>query len=181
LVTEEDQRYCEQQQPDTTLRNDDVNEPLEQQRREQREKAASRDAQETGQVPVEKRPNLFDQPGEFSRQPVRASLLHIGMDDYTLHPFVRPGAFVRIDPRQRRIPAVDWHSDHDRPIFFVELRERYVCSWCEMHDGRLILIPSHQSKRRTQHVRYPAEATIIGRVTGVTMDLVELSENEARA
>jgi transcriptional regulator with XRE-family HTH domain len=106
---------------------------------------------------------------------------YIGMDDYTLHPFVRPGAFVRIDPRQKRIPAVDWHSDHDRPIFFVELRERYVCSWCEMHDGRLILIPSHQSKRRTQHVRYPAEATIIGRVTGVTMDLVELSENEARA
>ena len=50
-----------------------------------------------------------------------------------------------------------------------------------MHDGRLILIPTRQSERRAQHVRYPAEATIIGRVTGVTMDLVELSENEARA
>ncbi len=35
-----------------------------------------------------------------------------------------------------------------------------------MHDGRLILIPTQQSKRRAQHVRYPAEATIIGRVTG---------------
>jgi hypothetical protein len=66
-------------------------------------------------------------------------------------------------------------------IFFVELRERYVCSWCEMHDGRLILIPSHESKRRAQHVRYPAEATIVGRVTGVSMDLVEPSESEARA
>ncbi len=106
---------------------------------------------------------------------------YIGMDDTTLHPFIRPGAFVRIDPRQKKIPAVDWHGDHDRPIFFVELRERYVCSWCEMHDGRLILIPSHESKRRAQHVRYPAEATIVGRVTGVSMDLVERSENEARA
>jgi hypothetical protein len=57
---------------------------------------------------------------------------YIGMDDNTLHPFIRPGAFVRIDPRQKKIPVVDWHSDHDRPIFFVELRERYVCSWCEM-------------------------------------------------
>jgi len=106
---------------------------------------------------------------------------YIGLDDYTLHPFIRPGAFVRIDPRQKKIPPVDWHGEHDRPIFFVELRERYVCSWCEMHDGRLILIPSHESKRRAQHVRYPAEATIIGRVTGVTMDLVEPLESEVRA
>ena len=106
---------------------------------------------------------------------------YIGMDDYTLHPFIRPGAFVRIDPRQKKILAFDWHGDHDRPIFFVELRERYVCSWCEMHDGQLILIPSHESKRRAQHVRYPAEAMIIGRVTGVTMDLVEPTESETRA
>ena len=106
---------------------------------------------------------------------------YIGMDDYTLHPVIRPGAFVRIDPRQKKIPSVNWHSD-ERPIFFLELRERYVCTWCEMHDGRLILIPTQQSKRRSQQVRYPAEATIIGRVTGVSMDLVvEPSEHEARA
>src|SRR3984957_16161901 len=90
-------------------------------------------------------------------------------------------AFVRIDSRQKKTPTVAWHSDHDRPIFFVELRERYVCSWCEMHDGRLILIPSHESKRRAQHVRYPAEATIVGRVTGVTMDLFDPPESEVRA
>src|SRR5579864_83742 len=89
-------------------------------------------------------------------------------------------AFVRIDPRQKKIPSVNWHSD-DRPIFFIELRDHYVCTWCEMHDGRLILIPTRQSKRRAQYVRYPAEATIIGRVTGVTMDLVEPPEAEARA
>jgi hypothetical protein len=89
--------------------------------------------------------------------------------------------FVRIEPRQKKIPSVNWHSD-DRPIFFIELRERYVCTWCEMHDGRLILIPTQQSKRRSQQVRYPAEATIIGRVTEVSMDLVvEPSEHEARA
>jgi transcriptional regulator with XRE-family HTH domain len=105
---------------------------------------------------------------------------YIGMDDYTLYPVIRPGAFVRIDPRQKKIPSVNWHSD-DRPIFFIELRERYVCTWCEMHDGRLILIPTQQSKRRAQPVRYPAGATIIGRVTGVTMDLVEPSKSEARA
>jgi transcriptional regulator with XRE-family HTH domain len=106
---------------------------------------------------------------------------YVGMDDYTLYPFVRPGAFVRIDPRQKKIPAVQWHSGHDRPIYFVELREHYVCTWCEALDGRLILVPSQQSKRRAQQVRYPAEAVIVGRVTGITQDIVELSEHEVRA
>jgi hypothetical protein len=104
----------------------------------------------------------------------------MGQDWFTKHA-LRTGAFVRIDPRQKKIPSVNWHSD-DRPIFFIELRERYVCTWCEMHDGRLILIPTQQSKRRSQQVRHPAEATIIGRVTEVSMDLVvEPSEHEARA
>ena len=106
---------------------------------------------------------------------------YVGMDDDTLYPFVRPGAFVRIDPREKKIPAIHWHSDHDRPIFFLELHERSVCTWCEMLDGRLILVPSQHSKRRTQHVRYPAEATIVGRVTGITQDIVEPSAQQARA
>ena len=106
---------------------------------------------------------------------------YVGMDDYTLYPFVRPGAFVRIDPRQKKIPSVGWHSDHDRPIFFVELRKHYICTWCEMLDGRLILVPSQQSKRRVQQVRYPAEATIVGRVMAITQDIVEPSAHEARA
>jgi hypothetical protein len=37
-------------------------------------------------------------------------------------------------------------SDHDRPIFFIERGDRYVCCWCEMHDGRLILIPVGSSE-----------------------------------
>jgi transcriptional regulator with XRE-family HTH domain len=106
---------------------------------------------------------------------------YVGIDDSTLYPFVRPGAFVRIDPRQKKIFTTHWHSDHDRPIFFVELRERYVCTWCEMFDGRLILVPSQQSKGRAQHVRYPAEATIVGRVIGITQDIVDLSGYEVRA
>jgi transcriptional regulator with XRE-family HTH domain len=106
---------------------------------------------------------------------------YIGKDDDTLYPFVRPGAFVAIDPRQRKIPSTGWRGDHDRPVFFVELREHYVCTWCEMLDGRLILVPSQLSKRRRQHVRYPAEATIVGRVTTITQGIIELSPDEVRA
>src|SRR5258708_18991854 len=28
---------------------------------------------------------------------------YVGMKDYTLHPFVRPGSFVEIDPRKKRV------------------------------------------------------------------------------
>ncbi len=106
---------------------------------------------------------------------------YIGMEDYTLYPFIRPGAFVRIDQRQKKIPTMGWHGDHDRPIFFLELRDHYVCTWCEVLDGRLILVPSQQSKRRAQPVRYPAEATIVGRVTGISQDIVEATAPEVRA
>lgn len=106
---------------------------------------------------------------------------YVGMDDDTLYPFVRPGAFVRIDPRQKKIASSGWHSDYDRPVYFVELREHYVCTWCEMLDGRLILVPSQQSKRRRQHLRYPADATIVGRVMGITQDTVDPSAHEVRA
>lgn len=127
--------------------------------------------------------------GAWSEVPLPLQLLdgsnplygYVGIDDYTLHPFIRPGAFVQIDPRQRKIPAVRWRTDHDRPIFFMELRDRYLCTWCEMHDGRLILIPSQQSNRRTLQVRYPVDATIVGRVTAVSMNIVEGEETEVRA
>src|SRR2546425_6346623 len=37
-----------------------------------------------------------------------------------------------------------------RPIYFVELRNGYVCSWCQVDQGQLIVIPhphSHQDVR----------------------------------
>jgi len=42
----------------------------------------------------------------------------MGQDWFTKHA-LRPGAFVRIDPRQKKIPSVNWHSD-GRPIFFID-------------------------------------------------------------
>ena len=105
---------------------------------------------------------------------------YVGMDDYTLHPFIRPGSFVQIDSRQRKIPPVNWRSDFDRPIFFVELRDRYVCIWCELYGNQLILIPAQQSQRRARLLRYPEDATIVGRVTAVTMRLADVREGSRK-
>lgn len=97
---------------------------------------------------------------------------YIGLEDYTLYPLIRPGSLVQIDASQRKLSAEKWTTDFDRPIYFVELRNGYVCSWCQIDRGQLIVIPhphSHQDVRRFDH---PSQAEIVGRVTGVAMRIV---------
>jgi transcriptional regulator with XRE-family HTH domain len=100
---------------------------------------------------------------------------YIGKEDYTMFPIIRPASLVQIDSRQSKITPANWHSEHDRPIYFFELRDRYVCSWCELDGSQLILIPSPQSHLPARHIRYPGDADILGRVTGVTMLLAEMT------
>ena len=112
---------------------------------------------------------------------MRSSLYgYIGKEDYTMFPIIRPASFVQIDGRQTKITTANWHSDHDRPIYFFELRDKYVCSWCELDGSQLILIPSPQSRLPVRHVRYPGDADILGRVTGVTMRIAEMVGAQAR-
>ena len=67
---------------------------------------------------------------------IRHSLYgYIGLQDNTLSPLLRPGSFVQIDPHVRKVQPLRWRTEFDRPIYFVELRDGYACSWCEMQDG----------------------------------------------
>jgi len=99
---------------------------------------------------------------------------YIGTKDYTLHPHIRAGSFVQIDPRQRKISRGNWQNEFDRPIYFVELRDRYICSWCELDGSQLILIPSPHSYAQAKHIRYPGDAEVVGRVTAVTMRIADV-------
>ena len=49
---------------------------------------------------------------------------YIGIEDFTLYPIIRPGAFVKIDPQQRKVQSGKWQNDFDRPIYFVELAQQ---------------------------------------------------------
>jgi hypothetical protein len=55
---------------------------------------------------------------------------------------------------------------------FSELRDGYVCGWCEVDRGRLMVIPHPHSQREVRVFDYPAQAEIVGRVTGVAMRIV---------
>jgi transcriptional regulator with XRE-family HTH domain len=97
---------------------------------------------------------------------------YIGLEDYTLFPLIRPGSLVQIDASQRKISAEKWTTEFDRPIYFVELRNGYVCSWCQVDRGQLIVIPHPHSHQDVRRFDYPSQAEIVGRVTGVAMQIV---------
>jgi transcriptional regulator with XRE-family HTH domain len=97
---------------------------------------------------------------------------YIGMQDYTMYPLLRPGSFVQIENQPTRMQAAAWRTEFDRPIYFVELRDGYVCSWCEVRGSQLTLIPHPLSGCAIRQFVYPSEAEIIGQVTGVAMRLI---------
>lgn len=104
---------------------------------------------------------------------------YIGLEDYTLFPLIRPGSLVEIDASQRKISSEKWNTEFDLPIYFVELRDGYVCSWCQVDRGQLIVIPHPHSQQDVRRFDYPSQAEIIGRVTGVAMRIVSEKEPDA--
>jgi hypothetical protein len=104
---------------------------------------------------------------------------YIGLKDLTLYPLLRPGSFVQVDPRVRKIQPLRWRTEYDRPIYFVELRNGYACSWCEMQDGYLLLLPHPLSPCSVRRLNYGTEAEIVGQVTAVAMRLTDPLEPPA--
>ena len=94
---------------------------------------------------------------------------YVGLEDYTLYPLIRPGSLVQIDASQRKLSAEKWKTEFDRPVYFVELRSGYVCSWCQVDRGQLLVIPHPQSHQDVRRFDHPSQAEIVGRVTGVAM------------
>ena len=79
----------------------------------------------------------------------------------------KPLAFVQIDPQQNKVIRGMWPSEHERPVYFVELRDnRYAVCWCDLEGNYLLLVPSPKSPVRIRHLRYPQDADIVGRVVG---------------
>ena len=104
---------------------------------------------------------------------------YIGLQDFTLHPLLRPGSFVQIDQRVRKIQPLRWRTEFDRPIYFVELRDGYACSWCELQDGHLLLLPHPLSPCSVRRLDYGKKAEIIGQVTSVAMRLTDAPNSPA--
>lgn len=82
-------------------------------------------------------------------------------------------SLVQIDPQQNKIKPGNWQNEFDRPIYFIELRDSYACSWCELNGNQLILVPYPHSRGQLRQVRFPLDAEVVGRVTAVTMSIAD--------
>lgn len=98
---------------------------------------------------------------------------YIGLDDYMLYPILRPGSFVQIDPTARKVLRRGWTSEYERPIYFVELRDGYCCTWCELNREELLLLPHPLSPCKIRRLVHGVDAEIIGRVTGAGVSFTD--------
>ena len=106
----------------------------------------------------------------------------IGHKDFTMYPILRPGSFVQIDPRKNSVSPVGQqsgdeqpiYSEYERPIYFVGTQEGFVCSWCSLQAGHLVLQPHPLSQVPVRQFKFPQEAEVIGQVVGVAMRLDEV-------
>lgn len=105
---------------------------------------------------------------------------YVGQDDYTMYPLLLPGSFVQIDETKNQLQEGVWHNEYERPIYFVETRDGYVCCWCSMSEDRLILQSHPLSPVPPRALRTPQEAEILGQVIGVAMRLGELASPEEK-
>jgi hypothetical protein len=98
----------------------------------------------------------------------------VGFKDYTLYPLLRPGSFLEIDPDVKKPRQRTVRSEFDRPIYFIDLRHEYACSWCELVEDKLVLLAHPLSPVKTRMFVFEKEAEIIGQVTGVAMRIVNV-------
>jgi transcriptional regulator with XRE-family HTH domain len=104
----------------------------------------------------------------------------IGWEDWSMYPMLHPGSVVAIDDRQRKIQSAGWNDEQERPIYFLESREGYLCGWCTLAGRRLIVQPHPASQQAATVFEYPREVDVIGRVVGVAMLLQPRKRRPAR-
>ncbi len=99
---------------------------------------------------------------------------YIGLEDDTMSPLLRPGALVMIDEGRRDVSNMRWNSEYERPIYLIELRNGYVCSWCHVSGSTITIVPHPTSSASIRYFSLTSEAEVIGQVVGVAMRLVPI-------
>lgn len=98
---------------------------------------------------------------------------YIGSEDLTMYPILPPGSFIQVDESKNRVLEGGWRSEYERPIYFIETRERHVCCWCTLTRDSIILQPHPLAPVSPWVQQYPQDAEVIGQVVGVAMRLGE--------
>lgn len=96
---------------------------------------------------------------------------YIGSEDFTMYPLLPPGTFLQVDESKNKVLQGMWRSEFERPIYFVETRDGYTCSWCMLKGDYLVLQPHPLSPVQVRVLRHPQDAEVIGQVVGIALKL----------
>ena len=98
---------------------------------------------------------------------------YVGSQDFTMYPILRPGSFIQVDETRNKVAEGAWRSEYERPIYFVETRDGFVCCWCGIRRDDIILQPHPLSPVQVRVLRHPQDAEVVGQVVGVAMQLMD--------
>jgi hypothetical protein len=98
---------------------------------------------------------------------------YIGLEDRMMTPLLRPGSIVQVDDTRRQIVNSGWFTEHDRPLYFLELRYSYECCWCFQRGKEVTLVPHPLSPCGPRIIRVPDDGEVLGQVVGVAMRIVQ--------
>jgi transcriptional regulator with XRE-family HTH domain len=108
------------------------------------------------------------------------SYAYIGSQDVTMYPLVLPGSLLQIDESKTRVSRGPWRTEYQRPIYLVELRDEFMCCWCELRGTEILLQPHPQSGVQTRLCKHGQEAEVVGQVVGLAMRLDGWTDAEIR-
>lgn len=97
---------------------------------------------------------------------------YVGSEDLTMYPILPPGSFIQVDEARSKVLEGGWRSEYERPIYFVDTREGYICCWCTVGREETIL-QSHPLSPVPPRVVRNSQTEIVGQVVGVAMRLGE--------
>ena len=124
----------------------------------------SRMVEQWGLVPLAHLSNFSDEKYIYG---------YVGGEDFTMYPLLPPGTFLQVDESKSQVVQGVWRSEYERPIYFVETREGYVCCWCNLKGDQIVLQPHPLSPVTVRVMRHPQEAEVIGQVVGIALKLGE--------
>lgn len=104
----------------------------------------------------------------------------IGTEDWSMYPILQPGSLVLVDESHRKIVDSGWQNEFERPIYLLEHREGWICGWCSLSEGRLIVHSHPASQTPPQIFAFPEEIEVIGQISGVAMRLNQSRRRRTR-
>jgi hypothetical protein len=88
-----------------------------------------------------------------------------------MYPRLMPGSFIQVDEKKNEVVEGVWRTEYERPIYFVETREGYTCTWVSIKGEAIILQPHPLSPVQIRVLRHERDAEVIGQVVGIAMRL----------